>query len=322
MKRRAFLGTIAGAALARPLAVRAQEAGRVYRLAMLGGGKSSATEALLETLRRSGFVEGENLRVEHRGFAQHADLIPQYAAELVKADPDVLFATGDAAIRAMQKLSPTIPLLGVTEDMVGSSFVKSLAHPEGNTTGVSLLSAELDIKRQQILIDAVPAMRRMAALVDGSAVEPARLQEMQAEARAHNVELSLFPITKPAVIAPAIAEARSSGAAALSVLASPMLFGNRIEIMQRAASASLPSIYQFADMAVEGGFAAYGPTIKAVFGDTLARQMVKHLRGAKPSDLPVEQPARFDLVINLRVAKTIGLEVPPTLLARADDVIE
>jgi len=322
MNRRMFLKTMAGTLLAGPLAARAQEAGRVYRLAMLGAGKSSATEALLETLRRSGFVEGENLRVEHRGFAQHADLIPQYAADLVKANPDVLFATGDAAIRAMQKLSPTIPLLGVTEDMLGSGFVRSLAHPDGNTTGVSLLSAELDIKRQQILIDAVPAMRRMAALVDGSAVEPARLQEMQAEARAHNVELSMFPVAKPAEIAPAIAEAKSSGAAALNVLASPMLFGNRLEIMQRAASASLPSIYQFADMAAEGGFAAYGPTIKAVFGDTLARQMVKLLRGAKPSDLPVEQPARFDLVINLKVAKAIGLEVPPTLLARADDVIE
>jgi putative tryptophan/tyrosine transport system substrate-binding protein len=322
MRRRAFLGTVAGAALAGPLAVRAQEAGRVYRLAMLGAGKSSATEALLETLRRSGFVEGVNLRVDHRGFALHVDLIPQYATELVQANPDVLFATGDAAIRAMQKLTSTIPLLGVTEDMVGSGFVSSLAHPESNTTGVSLLSAELDIKRQQILIDAAPGLRVMAALVDTNGTLASQLPVMQAEARAHNVELLLFRVSKPDEIGPAVDAAKAARAAALNVLASPMLFGNRLEIMQRAASASLPSIYQFADMAAEGGFAAYGPTIKAVFGDTLARQMVKLLRGAKPSDLPVEQPARFDLVINLRVAKAIGLEVPPTLLARADDVIE
>ena len=109
---------------------------------------------------------------------------------------------------------------------------------------------------------------------------------------------------------------------ALNVLASPLLFSSRQEIMQRAASASLPSIYQFADMAAEGGFAAYGPTIKEVFGGTLARQLVKLLRGARPSDLPVEQPARFELVINLKVAKAIGCEVPPTVLARADEVIE
>ena len=202
-----------------------------------------------------------------------------------------MFATGDAAIRAMQKASSTIPLLGVTEDMVGSGLVSSLAHPEGNTTGVSLLSAELDIKRQQILIDAVPTMRRMAALVDSTASQPSRLEQMQAEARAHNVELVFFPIAKPNEIAPAIAGAKSRGAMALNVLASPLLFGHRQEIMQRAISASLPSIYQFADMAAEGGFAASGPTIKAVFGDTLVRQLIKLLRGAKPADLPVEQPA-------------------------------
>jgi putative tryptophan/tyrosine transport system substrate-binding protein len=314
MRRRTFLKIVAGAAIGGPFAAHAQEAGRVYRLAMLGAGRSSATEAILESLRRRGFAEGENLKVDHRGFAQHVDLIPQYAAELVKADPDVIFATGDAAIRAMQTLTSSIPLLGVTEDMVGSGFVGSLAHPGGNTTGVSLLSTELDIKRQQILIDAVPGMRKMAALVDSSAAQPSRLQQMQAEARAHNVELSLFPVAEPADIAASIAVAKSSGASALNVLASPVLFGNRREIMQRAASASLPSIYQFADMAAT--------TIKAVFGDTLARQMVKLLRGAKPSDLPVEQPARFDLVINLKIAKAIGLEVPPTLLARADDLIE
>jgi putative ABC transport system substrate-binding protein len=321
MRRREFIGLV-GAAAAWPLAAKAQEPGRVYRLATLGAGRTIATVALLETLRQRGFVEGENLRVDYRGFAQNVDLIPQYAAELVQANPDVMFATGDAAIRAMQRFSSTIPLLGVTEDMVGSGFVSSLAHPEGNTTGVSLLSTELDIKRQQILIDAVPAMRRMAALVDVNAAQPSRLEHMQAEARAHNVELALFPIAKPGEIAPAIAEAKSSGATALNVLASPLLFGNRQQIMQRAASASLPSIYQFADMAAEGGFAAYGPIIKAVFGDTLARQLVKLLRGARPSDLPVEQPARFELVINLKVAKAIGFEVPPTLLARADDVIE
>jgi ABC-type uncharacterized transport system substrate-binding protein len=322
MRRRTFLQTLAGATIAGPLAARAQEAGRVYRLGVLGAARTNATEALLAGLRQRGFVENENLKVDYRAFAQHVDLIPQYAAELVQGNPEVMFATGDAAIRALQKLSSTIPLLGVTEDMVGSGFVSSLAHPDGNTTGVSLLSAELDIKRQQILIDAVPGLKVMAALVDTNSTQASRLPAMQAEARARNVELLLFRISKSEEIGSAIEAAKAARAAALNVLASPMLFGNRLEIMKTAQAQSLPAIYQFADMAAEGGFAAYGPTIKAVFGDTLARQLVKLLRGAKPSDLPVEQPARFDLVINLKVAKALGIEVPPALVARADDVIE
>jgi putative ABC transport system substrate-binding protein len=145
---------------------------------------------------------------------------------------------------------------------------------------------------------------------------------MQAEARARNVELLLLKIAKADEIATAIEAAKASHATALNVLASPVLYANRLEIMQRVASASLPSIYQFAEMAGEGGFAAYGPTIASVFGDILPRQLMKLLRGAKPSDLPVEQPVRFDLVINLKVARTLGLDVPPTLISRADEVIE
>jgi len=322
MRRRTFLQTLAAAAIAGPLAARAQEAGRVYRLGVLGAVRTNATEALFAGLRQSGFVENENLKVDYRAFAQHVDLIPQYATELVQGNPDIIFVTGDAAIRAMQKLTSAIPLLGLTEDMVGSGFVSSLAHPDGNTTGVSLLSAELDIKRQQILIDAVPGLKVMAALVDANSTQVSQLTAMQTEASARNVELLMFRISKADEIGPAIAAAKAARAAALNVLASPMLFGNRLEIMQYAQAQSLPAIYQFADMAAEGGLAAYGPTIKAVFGDTLARQLVKLLRGARPSDLPVEQPARFDLVINLKVAKALGLDVPPTLLARADDVIE
>lgn len=321
MRRRAFIGLVGGAA-AWPLATKAQEPGRVYRLGVLAGGRSVASEAMFASLRQRGFIDGENLKVDYRAFGQRVDLVSQNAAELVNAKPDILFGTGDAAIRALKQATSTIPILGLTEDMVGSGFVDSLSHPDGNTTGVSLLSAELDLKRQQVLIDAVPGLRIMAALVDTNSTQAPRLPAMQAEARAHNVELLLLKITNADQIGPAIEAAKASHAAALNVLASTVLYANRVEIMQRAASASLPSIYQLADMAREGGFAAYGPTIAAVFGDTLTRQLIKLLRGAKPSDLPVEQPTRFDLVINLKVAKAIGLDVPPTLLARADEVIE
>ena len=321
MRRREFIGLV-GAAAAWPLAAKAQEPGRVYRLGVLGGGRGAASEAVFASLRRRGFVEGANLNVDYRAFGQRVDLVSQYAAELVNTNPDVLFATGDAAIRALKQATSTISILGVTEDMVASGFVGSLSRPDGNTTGVSLLSAELDLKRQQILIDAVPGLRIMAALVDTNATQDSRLPAMQAEARARNVELLLLKIAKADEIAAAIEAAKASHAAALNVLASPVWYANRVEIIQRAASASLPSIYQFADIAGEGGFAAYGPTIASVFGDTLGRQLIKLLRGARPSDLPVEQPARFDLVINLRVAKALGLDLPPTLLARADEVIE
>ena len=321
MKRRAFMGLVGGAA-AWPLVAKAQEPGRVYRLGVLGGGRSVATEAVFASLHQRGFVDGENLNIDYRAFGQHVELVSQYAAELINANPDILFATGDAAIRALKQATSTIPILGVTEDMVGSGFVGSLSHPEGNTTGVSLLSAELDLKRQQILIDAVPGLRIMAALVDINSTQVSRFPAMQAEARARNVELLLLKIAKADEIATAIETAKASHATALNVLASPVLYANRLEIMQRVASASLPSIYQFADMAGEGGFSAYGPTIVSVFGDTLTRQLIRLLRGAKPSDLPVEQPTRFDLVINLKVAKALDLVVPPTLLARADEVIE
>jgi putative tryptophan/tyrosine transport system substrate-binding protein len=321
MKRRAFMGLVGGAA-AWPLAAKAQEPGRIYRLGALGGGRSVASEAMFAGLRQRGFVNGENLNIDYRAFGQRVDLVSQYAGELVNANPDILFATGDAAIRALKQATSTIPILGITEDMVGSGFVGSLSHPDGNTTGVSLLSAELDLKRQQILIDAVPGLRIMAALVDTNSTPASRLPAMQAEARARNVELLLLKIAKVDEIATAIEAAKASHATALNVLASPVLYANRLEIMQRAASAALPSIYQFADIAGEGGFVAYGPTIASVFGDTLTRQLIKLLRGAKPSDLPVEQPTRFDLVINLKVAKALGIDVPPTLLARADEVIE
>jgi putative tryptophan/tyrosine transport system substrate-binding protein len=231
-------------------------------------------------------------------------------------------ASGDAAIHAVQKATLKIPIVGVTEDMVGSGFVSSLSHPDGNTTGVSILSSELDIKRQEILIDAVPGLRAMAAIVDAKATEPSRLEAMQAAAKARMVELALYRISGAEEILPAIDKAKASGAGALNVLASPVLYGNRPDIMKRAASLSLPALYQFSEMAAEGGFVAYGPSIVALFADTIPRQLVKLFRGARAADLPVEQPTRFDLIVNLKIARALGVEVPQSLLARADEVIE
>jgi putative ABC transport system substrate-binding protein len=277
---------------------------------------------MLEELRRSGFIEGQNLVIDWRGYGQRIELVSELAAELVKSRVDVIFAGGDFGIRAAQQATATIPIIGFTDDMLGSRLVNSLARPDGNTTGVSLLAAELDGKRQEILIEAVPGLRRMAAFADTDTTSPRRLQALQDAARTRGIELSIYRIAKAEEIALAIDTANASDVAALNVLASPLLFANRQVIIERAVALRLPAIYQWPDVAEQGGFMGYGPRLIQLFRDVVARQLVKILRGTKPADLPVEQPTKFELVINLQTAKVIGHEVPAGLILRADKVIE
>ena len=247
MRRREFITLVGGAALAWALAARAQEAGRTYRLGGLSPSPRNATYlvAMFDGLRRLGFIEGQNLTIDWREYGLRLDLLPEFAAELVKARVDVIYASGDVAIRAAQRATATIPILGITDDMVGSGLVNSLARPGGNTTGISILATELDGKRQEILIEAVPGLRRMAALADFNATTSPQLQALQDAARARDVELSIRRIARLEEIPAAIDAAKASGAAALNVLASPILYGNRQIIMQRVAALRLPAIYQF-----------------------------------------------------------------------------
>ena len=178
--------------------------------------------------------------------------------------------------------------------MVESGLVKSLARPGGNTTGTSFLSAELDGKRQEILIESVPGLRRIAAITDSNRTAGSRLQALKEAAQVRNVDLWIYQIAKPEEIPAAIDAAKASGAAALNVLASPSLYASRKIIMQRVAALRLPTIYQFPDEAEEGGFVAYGPRVIQVFREVMARQLVQLLLGAKPADMPVEQPTKFE----------------------------
>jgi putative ABC transport system substrate-binding protein len=310
--------------MAWPLAARAQEAGRTYRLGGLSAGPRDTRYfvAMFENLRRLGFIEGQNLTVDWHAFALQVDRVSDFAAELVGADVDVILASGDLATRAAQRATQSIPILGTTDDMVRSQLVNSLARPEANTTGVSMFSTELDGKRQEILIEAVPGLRRMAAIADSSTTALSQLQALQDAARARSVELSIHRIARAEEIAAAIDAAKARGATALNVLASPVLFGNRQIVMQRVAALRLPAIYQFPEVAQEGGFVAYGPRLVQIFGELVTRQLVKLLRGTKVADVPVEQPTKFNLVINLKTAKALGLTIPESLLARADEVIE
>jgi putative tryptophan/tyrosine transport system substrate-binding protein len=322
MRRRDFITLAAGAMVELPFAATAQEAGRIYRYGILEPfADTSVSVRRIDELRRRGFIEGQNLTIYRRNFGPHVDLISQYAAELGKAQVDVIEAAGSVATRAAQQATKTIPIVGVADDMVGEGLVNTLSRPNGNTTGVSILATELDGKRQEILIEAVPGLRRMAALADTNATADAKFYALQEAARARNIELSIHRIARSEEIAAAIDMAQVSGATALNVLASPMLFANSQLIMDRVSMLRLPAIYQWPEMAERGGFAAYGPRITEIPEITI-RQTAMLFRGAKVADIPVEQPTKFELVINLDTAKTLGVAVPAPLLARADKVIE
>jgi len=326
MRRRDFIKIIAGSATAWPLATRAQERGHIYRLGFLvpPPRQSPAVAALLDELRQNGFVEGDNLIIIPGGFEATDKHLAEQAAALINAAPDVIVAGPELPLQALQALTHTVPLVGMTEDMVAAGLVKSLAHPGGNTTGISLLSPELDGKRQDILIEMVPAAHRIAAIADGRITPTFHGEMLRQGARSRGVELSIFSVKAAEEITSTIEAAKKAGCEAINFLASPMFSTpgthNHDIVMRGIASARLPAIFQWPEAAEAGGVAAYGPRFTDMFRQ-LARMVVKILHGI-PADIPVEQPARFELVINLQAAKAIGLDVPAGLVARADKVIE
>jgi putative tryptophan/tyrosine transport system substrate-binding protein len=260
--------------------------------------------------------------VDFRVTAPSLEQIAAPVAELVRLAPDVLVAAaGVPGFVAAQAATQTIPILGIADDMVASGLVPSLARPGGNLTGISILASELDGKRQEILMEMLPASRHMAALADPGTKDPAELEALRRATAVRGVELSIFPVHGPEEIAAAVDTAQAAGAMALNVLASRILDANRKIIVDRCAALRLPAIYQWPETAEEGGLAAYGPRYAKMLRQ-LARQVVKVLRGATPADIPVEQPTTFELVVNLKTAAALGLTIPPTILARADEVIE
>jgi putative ABC transport system substrate-binding protein len=324
LKRREFLTLLGRSIVAWPLAVTAQEPGRIYRLGHLTPSARDAPHyaALFDELARLGYINGQNLVIDSRGYGMPPERFLELALELIKANVDVIFCAGHAATRAAQQATATIPILAISDDMVGSGLVHSLVQPGGNTTGITILATELDGKRQDILMAAAPHIGRMAALADVNSTTPQQLQALQDATRARGVELSLHGVVKADEIIPAIDAAKTSHAGAINVLSSPLLFANRRIIIERTAALRLPAVYQWPETAEEGGLIAYGPPLFQLFRDLARRYLIKLFRGAKPSDLPVEQPSRFDLIINLQTAKAIGHEIPAGLVLRADKVID
>ena len=324
MRRREFITLLGGAAAIGPFTAHTQEASRTYRLGDLHLSPPNApwNVALFDALKPDGFIEGQNLIVDEQGFGLRVEQLAEHASAIVKAHVDVIICGGDPPVRAAQQATKEIPILGIAEDMVGSHFVASLARPGGNTTGVSILSSELDGKRQEILMEVVPGARRYAALADVNSSSPQRLQMLEQITRERGAELSIYRVAKSEEIAAAIDAAKNSGAAALNVLASALLFNNRQIVLTRAAALALPAIWQWPTLTAEGAPIGYGPRLERIYGTIISRQLVKLLRGVKPGDIPVEQPTRFELALNLKTAKVLGLTIPTSLLATADEVIE
>ena len=322
MKRRAFITLLGGAAVAWPLAARAQD-GRTYRIGVLNVNPrgSPVVTALLDELRRNGLVEGRNLVVEGGGIGTPYPRFADVARELAKTNIEAFVVGGGAPpIRSVQAVASTIPIVGVADDMVADGLARSLVQPGGNVTGVSIFAPELDSKRQELLIELLPGVRRMAALADPRVQRQQQLQALQEAALARGVELSIHAVTDANAIVPAINAAKAAGAEGLNVLAASVFGGNVKMIIAQTAALRLPAIYMWPDYAELGALIAYGPLQTEVYRQ-VARMLAKVLRGAKPADLPVEQPTIFELAINLETAKAIGLTVPMDLLTRADKVI-
>jgi len=321
--RRQFITGLSSSAVAWPLAARAQEPGRTYRIGFLlpTPRESPAVAALFDELRLNGFIDGQNLVVIPGGFGIREDQIANAATSVVAASPDVIVAGPELPLRALQKVTRTISLIGMAEDMVGDGLVASLARPGGNITGISLLSPDLDGKRQEILIEAVPGVRKIAVLADSNNTNPAHLQNLQEAARGRGIEALVRGVAKRDDVISAINDVKASGAQAINFLASPMFSLNNADSIRHVTNLRLPSIYQWPEDADDGALIAYGPRFTEMYRER-ARLAAKVLRGAKASDIPVEQPARFELVINLKTAKAIGHEVPTGFVARADKLIE
>jgi len=322
MRRREFI-TLLGGAAAWPLTARAQETGQVYRLGVLHQLPRTAAQfaRLVDGLRRQGFIEGRNLIVDPAGFGSSPEEYRQRVAEMVKSGANAIFVGGDAAMRAALEVTQTVPIIGVADDMVASGLAASLARPGGNATGFSILANELDGKRQEILSELVPDARRMAILVDSTTKSPVQLGTMLDAVRSRGIEVSTHSASKVEEIGPAIDAAHTADAEALNVLASVVLNAHRRAIFERTAELRMPAIYQFPESAEQGGFAAYGPRLEEIYAQ-MATPLARLLRGEHPRDIPVEQPTKFELVINLKTARAFGREIPNTILIRADKVIE
>ena len=325
--RRKFLATLGGAAAAWPVAGRAQQTAMVPTIGFLGSGTPAAhghwVAAFAQRLRELGWIEGRNLTIEYRWAEGSSDRAAELAAEFVRLKVDVIVTYANPMVVATKRATSVIPIVfAAAADPLGTGLVAGLARPGGNVTGLSVQNTDLAGKHLELLRDLIPGLRRLAIMANvGNSASVLEMREVQAAARTIGLEVTILEIRRAEDIAPAFEELKAR-ADALYVCVDTILFSHRIRVNTLALSARLPTMLSVSREYVEaGGLMSYGPNFVDLFrraGDYVD----KILHGAKPGNIPVEQPTKFDLVINLTTAKALGLTIPPTLLARADEVIE
>ena len=323
-RRRQFI-TLLGGAAAWPLAANAQQlARRIGILETIPPQANAANfDALRKGLRELGYDEGRSLIIEYRSADGRAERFPALAAELVRLNVDVIVTRGTPSALAARNATRTTPIvMASVGDVIGTGLAVSLARPGGNVTGLTAINTDTEGKRLELLKEMVPGLVRIAALYNmGNPTFALRWKEVELAARALGVESQLLDVRKPEDIAPAFAAATAQRAGALLTSVDALIQANQRTILELAAKHRLPAIYPTREFVENGGLMAYGVSYPDLYRRA-ATYIDKIFKGARPADLPIEQPTRFELVINLKAAKALGLTVPPTLLARADEVIE
>ena len=304
----------------------AQQPKQVARIGYLTatslGAIDARTEALRQGLRDLGYIEGKNISIEQRHAEGKLERLPGLAAELVRLNVDVIVSAGPADTRALKELSKSIPIVMAQDsDPIGNGFIESLARPGGNITGLATLAPEISGKRLELLKDIIPKLARAA--VFGRSTRPGNataLTEVELAAGTLGVRLEYFDVKDPKGLAPAFQAAKAGRADGLLVLEGPIFINQRTQLAELATKSALPAIYSRSENVEAGGLMSYGVSITDLFRRS-ATYVDKILKGAKPGELPIEQPQKFELFINLKPAKQIGLTIPPNVLARADRVI-
>ena len=327
MKKNIFCVVLGALLIALCFPAHAQQPTKIPRIGFLNATSSSTMSARIEAfrqgLRELGYVEGKNIVIEYRHAEGKLDRLSELVAELVRVKVDVIVTTGPTSTHAAKEATNTIPILMMNEgDPVASGFVASLARPGGNITGLSILAPEISGKRLELLKDIVPRLSRVAVL--GTSTNPGNaqsLRETELAAGAFGVQLQYLDVLGPKDIETGFRAASNGRVDAVLLLQSPLLISQRAQVVDLAAKSRLPAIYSAREFVEDGGLMSYGVSIIDLFRRA-ATYVDKILKGAKLADLPVEQPTKFELIINLKAAKQIGLTIPPNVLARADKVIK
>jgi putative tryptophan/tyrosine transport system substrate-binding protein len=322
MRRSEFITLLVGAA-AWPLAARAQQPA-IPVIGILWPGQtppgSPRMESFTQALRQLGFIEGQNVSIELRYARGGPQQLPELAAELVRLKVDVLATFGDLPPKIAQQATKTIPIVAICDDIVGAGIVASLSRPGTNTTGLTIMAPELSAKRLEVLQEMVPGLSRVAALWDPT-TGVSQVEATQSAARSLNLSVQVLEVRGRNDIVDAFRAAQSNHADAVNVFNSPILSSLYREVIDLSAEHRIPTMYQWKEHVEAGGLLSYGVNLVAMWRQTGAI-VVKVLKGAKPADVPVEQPTKFELAVNARTAKALGIAIPASVLVRADDVFE